>query len=160
MNVESERFEGQQPSFAQSQQSSRQNNREDREEQGGGGYQGGAERGSAQSDDFLPVQTADINLSGDVMAVTTDLLLVMNTSGKEIVIENRAWWYAQEQGFFADVGDQVELAGFYDNNGVFEVSWIANRALGSEVQIRDAGGRPNWAGGNGGRGGQGGGLDS
>jgi len=156
LNVESKGLEGQRQGLAQSQQSSRQNNREDREDQGEGGYQGGAERGSAQSGDYLPVQAEDINLRGSVTAVTADLLQVKDTYGSEIVIENRAWWYAQELGFFANVGDQLELTGFYDDNGVFEVSWIANLTLGSEVQIRDEGGRPNWAGGNGGRGGQGG----
>ena len=160
LNVEREGIEGQRQGFSQSQQSNRQNDRDDRDQKGGGyqggGYQGGAERGLAQSGEFLPEQAEEINLRGIVLSVTSDLLQVRDSTGTEIVIENRAWWYAQEQGFFASVGDQLDLAGFYDENGVFEVSWIANLTLGSEVQIRDVSGRPNWAEGNGSQGRQGG----
>ena len=156
MNPERDGFQGQRQGFSPSQQSNRQNSQADREEQDEGGYQGGAGRGSARSGDFFPVQTEVINLSGEVITVTPDFLQVRDSSGSDIMIENRAWWYAQEQGFFANVGDQLELVGFYDDHGVLEVSWIANRTLSSEVQIRDDGDRPYWAGGNGGRGGQGG----
>lgn len=157
LNVEKEGIEGQRQGFSQSQQSNRQN---DRDEQGGG-YQGGgnqssAERGSTQSGEYLPVQTEEIYLLGTVLSVTADQLQMKDGSGTEIVIENRAWWYAQEQGFSANAGDQLELTGFHDDNGVFEVAWIANLTLGSEVQIRDVSGRPNWSGGNGGQGRQGG----
>lgn len=160
LNVEGEGIEGQRQDFSQSQQSNRQNDRNERDEQGGGyqrgGYQGGTERGSAQSGEYFPEQIEEINLRGYVLSMTADLLQVSDSTGTEVVIENRAWWYAQEQGFSANVGDELELTGFYDENGVFEVSRIANLTLGSEVLIRDVSGRPNWAGGNGGKGRQGG----
>jgi hypothetical protein len=148
--------DGQRQGSAQSQNSNRQNSREDHEDLERKGYQGGVERGSGQSGDSFSKQSGNINLSGEAMAVTTDFLKIKSASGAEIVIENRAWAYAQEQGFTAHVGDLLELTGFFDGNGVFEVSWIANRTLDNEVQIRDEGGRPYWAGGNGWRGGQGG----
>jgi hypothetical protein len=114
--------------------------------QGQGGYGGegrsdapgdGTGTGQAQVDEWLTLQ-------GSVTAVDADTLVVQTGSG-EVIIENRPWWTAQEQSFSAQVGDQVTLVGFYEDEE-FEVGQIRNDTTGQTVSIRDESGRPLWAG--------------
>lgn len=100
-------------------------------------YGDGTGTGQAQVDEWL-------TLTGAVTAVDADLLAV-DTAGGEVLVENRGWWYAQEQGFAARVGDQVTLTGFYENDA-FEVGQIDNLTTGQSVTLRDQDGRPMWAG--------------
>jgi len=85
-----------------------------------------------------------LTLTGAVTAADADLLVV-DTAGGEAIVENRGWWYAQEQGFVAQVGDQVTLTGFYEGDA-FEVGRIDNLTTGQTVTLRDENGRPLWAG--------------
>jgi hypothetical protein len=48
--------------------------------------------------------------------VDANALVVTTTNGNQVIVENRAWWYAQEQGFSAQVGNPVTLVGFYEDN--------------------------------------------
>jgi hypothetical protein len=130
--------------------------------QGRGGYGGqgredasrdGTGTGQAQAEEWLTLQ-------GTVVSVDADVLIVETTGGEQIAVENRAWWFAQEQGFSVQIGDQVTLVGFYEGSDLstssgqrFEVSRIDNVTSGQSVLVRDENGRPLWAGG--GRGGQG-----
>ena len=93
--------------------------------------------GQAEVDEWL-------TLSGTVTSVDADLLVV-ETAGGEVAMENRGWWYAQEQGFAAQVGDELVLTGFYENED-FEVGQIENLTTGQAVTLRDETGRPMWAG--------------
>jgi hypothetical protein len=118
--------------------------------QGGSGSQGRAEAPAAGSplaethvDDWLSVV-------GTVGSVDSSVLVV-HTDGQEVVVEGRAWRFAQELGFTAQVDDQVTLTGFYED-GEFKVSQIDDATNGETVLIRDETGRPMWAG-RGGRGG-------
>jgi hypothetical protein len=86
------------------------------------------------------------------VSVDADMLVVQTSSGEQVTMENRPWWFAQEQGFSAQVGDQVALVGFYEN-GDFEAGQISDSTNGQTVLVRDESGRPLWAG----RGGRGGG---
>lgn len=87
---------------------------------------------------------------GTVKDVTVDYLLISTDSGLDILIENRAWRFAQDAGFIPDINDSIELSGYVDDKGIFEVSWISNLTNGIFVEIRDENVRPNWAGGGGG----------
>ena len=93
--------------------------------------------GQAEVDEWL-------TLSGTVTSADVDLLVVETASG-EVTVENRGWWYAQEQGFAAQAGDEVVLTGFYEND-LFEVGQIDNLTAGQTVTLRDEAGRPMWAG--------------
>jgi hypothetical protein len=93
--------------------------------------------GQAQVDEWVTLQ-------GSVVSVDADALVVQ-AGGEQIAVENRPWWFAQEQGFSAQVGDQVELVGFYEN-GDFEVGQLSNVTSGQVVDIREENGRPQWAG--------------
>ena len=85
-----------------------------------------------------------LTLSGTVISVDADALVVQTAEG-EVTVENRPWWFAQESGFGAQVGDQVTLTGFYED-GAFEVGQIDDLTSGQTVSIRDENGRPGWAG--------------
>jgi hypothetical protein len=63
-----------------------------------------------------------------------------------VVVENRPWWFAQEQGVEVQPGDGIVLTGFYED-GEFEVGEIKNLRSGQVVEIREESGRPLWAGG-------------
>ena len=125
----------------------------------GGGYGNGSDKqGYEQSGDGVPfgdgvpdaVVDEWVTLQGTVTAVDASLLEVTTSDGKVILVENRAWWFAQEQGLTLAAGDSVSLTGFYDD-GVFEAGSITSLATSQTVSLRDADGRPLWSGrGNGG----------
>jgi len=94
--------------------------------------------GQAQVDAWLQVQ-------GNVVSVDADALIILTAEGEQIAVENRPWWFAQEQGFSAQVDDQVNLTGFYEGES-FEVGRIDDTTNGQTVLIRDESGRPMWAG--------------
>jgi hypothetical protein len=114
--------------------------------QGRGGYGQGREdaqgdqmgTGQAHVEEWLTIQ-------GTIARVDADALVVQTDSGEQITMENRPWWFAQEQGFSAQVGDQVALIGFYEN-GDLEVGQISNATNDQMVLVRDENGRPLWAG--------------
>ena len=114
-------------------------------DQGGNGGQG---RQNAQGDRTGSGE-AKVNewllIEGTVVSVDENTLVVQTTAGTQVRVENRAWWFAQEQGFSAQSGDQVTLTGFYEGAD-FEVGQIANDTSNQIVLIRDETGRPLWAG--------------
>lgn len=87
-----------------------------------------------------------VSFTGTVTQVNGDLLVILSEKGNEIVIENRAWWFATDAGFSAGIGDSIALNGFYEAVDKFEVSYIENLTKGVEVQIREGSRRPLWAG--------------
>ena len=86
-----------------------------------------------------------LTLQGTVVSVDADVLVVETASGEQVTMENRPWWFAQEQGFSAQVGDRVTLIGFYEGDR-FEVGQIEGITKGQTVLVRDENGRPLWAG--------------
>jgi hypothetical protein len=110
--------------------------------QGNGGAAapgGGDAVGQAEVDEWL-------ELHGTVLSVDDSSLVVETATGEEVAVENRAWWFAQEEGFSAQAGDQVTLLGFHEGDG-FEAGGITNDTNGESVLIREESGRPLWAGG-------------
>jgi hypothetical protein len=103
-----------------------------------GGSGDGTGTGQAQVDEWL-------TFDGTVVSVDADALAVLTATGEEVVVENRPWWFAQEQGFAPQPGDQVTLVGFYED-GTLEVGQIADASNGQSIQLRDESGRPMWAG--------------
>ncbi len=115
--------------------------------QGGQGATGdSAGAGQAKAVEWLQFQ-------GIVVSADPDALVVETAAGEEFIVEGRPWWFAQEQGFLAQAGDQVTLAGFYEQGDPLtdlgqhlEVGRIENTSNGQTVLIRDENGRPLWAG--------------
>jgi hypothetical protein len=100
------------------------------------GDQAGA--GQAEVDAWISVQ-------GSISAIDVDGLVIQTVDGHEIIVEGRAWSFAQELGFWAQVDDQVTLTGFYEGED-FEVAHIEDTTNRQSVLLRDENGRPNWAG--------------
>lgn len=118
---------------------------------GGGGNYGEVAPGSPQ----VPQPMAESEdhqwqaLKGLVIAVDAEQMTVATGAG-HIEVVDRPWDFALQQGFVAQVGDQVSLMGF-DEAGTFEVGQLINETTGQQVQIREESGRPLWAGGGRGR---------
>lgn len=87
-----------------------------------------------------------VELTGQVTSVDSTLLVVSTASGEAVEIANRAWLFAQEQGFSPQAGDTLVLTGFYETDGRLEVSHIEDLTSGSSLVLRDENGRPMWAG--------------
>jgi hypothetical protein len=131
---------------------------------GRGGYAQGGNRGGygSQGREGAPgdqIGTGQANveewltLQGTVVSVDADTLVVQTASGEQVTMENRPWWFAQEQGFSAQVGDQVTLVGFHEGDNPstgsgdrFEVGRIDDATNGQTFLVRDENGRPLWAG--------------
>ncbi len=84
-------------------------------------------------------------VSGTVIAVDGNALVIKTADSAIVEVANRAWLYAQERGFVARLGDRVTVVGFYEN-GDLEVGRISNETSGQMVSLRDEAGRPLWAG--------------
>ncbi len=115
--------------------------------QGGAAAQGGARDQAPAGQSGLP--QADVQpdawrtLEGTVVSVADDLVEIRTAVGEVIPFEGRPLSFALEQGFSLEVGDAVALAGF-DEDGEFKISQVtSNRA---SITLRDASGRPGWAG--------------
>ena len=110
---------------------------------GGQGGGNGLESNRVTSDDkFKDI----VSFTGIVSQVNEDQLMILCEKGNEIVIENKAWWFATDTGFSAEIGDSIYVNGFYETADEFEVSTVENLTKGVEVQIREGSGRPLWAG--------------
>jgi hypothetical protein len=83
-------------------------------------------------------------LHGIVSTVGGDTLTVELPDGETIVVEGRAWSFAQERGFTSQVGDQVKLTGAIQDE--FQIWGIENLTTGQTITLRDGNGRPQWAG--------------
>jgi len=103
-------------------------------------------RGVGSGDGTGQAQVGEwLTLEGTAVSVNEDALVVQTTAGDEVVVENRPWSFALEQGFNAQPGDQMTLTAF-DEDGVLEVGQITDLSSGQSVQLRDESGRPMWAG--------------
>jgi len=84
--------------------------------------------------------------TGIVTQVNEDLLEILCENDNEIGVEGRALRFVMDAGFSAEIGDLITLDGFYETTDEFEITHIENLSKNVEVQIREDGGRPLWAG--------------
>lgn len=73
-------------------------------------------------------------------------MVVSTADGEMVVIEGRAWRFAQELGYTARVNAPITVVGFYED-GEFKVVQISGNDSEVPLQLREPGGRPMWAGG-------------
>ena len=99
-------------------------------------WQSGVPQADVQPDEWLTIQ-------GTVVSVADDLVAIRTAAGEVIPFEGRPLSFALEQGFNLKVGDAVALAGF-DEDGEFKISQVTSN--GVSITLRDASGRPGWAG--------------
>ena len=87
---------------------------------------------------------------GKVLSVN-EIAMELATSDTEVfVIEGQSWRYAQKLGFTAQIGDEVSVFGFLENDE-FKVGSLENTVSDQIVILREPSGRPIWAGGGSGR---------
>ncbi len=107
----------------------------------------GGGRNSRQSETTGEVAAVEwFEFQATVTSVESDMLTLTSKDGQTIEVAGRPWRYAQEQGFVPQVNDQLVLKGFYDANGRLEVAEMSNLSNQAGLSIRDANGRPAWAG--------------
>jgi len=105
----------------------------------GNGYRGGNSGDQTMAIEWLTYE-------GAVQFMDEISLVILATNGETVEISDRAWRYAQEQGFLPKVGDQVTLTSFYDDYGSLEVASISDLTNNQSITLRDVNGRPMWAG--------------
>lgn len=116
-------------------------------QQGGGrdsqaaGGQGIQARANSSQASALPAQT----LEGIVLSIDDSQMTLLTEQG-EVEVADRAWRFALEQGFMAEVGQRVRVSG-YDENGEFAIAQMLNLSTQQQVVVREQSGRPMWAGG-------------
>jgi len=112
--------------------------------QGQGGGRGGQGRNSSGwNPEYSESLPALATLEGTVASVTPEMLVIATTGAGDIIIEGRAWRYAQEMGYTFQLNQQVSLTGF-EEDGEFKAVSIS--AGGDQFLFREQGGRPMWAG--------------
>lgn len=82
---------------------------------------------------------------GVVIASNEEMLTILLDDGESLVIEGRAWSFAQEQNLAVDINDRLVLHGFFEGD-TFEVGHIDNLTTQQAVALREESGRPLWAG--------------
>jgi len=108
---------------------------------GGGGGGGGSIAGHSEA------ETASwITVVGSVVSADAEALVVSTAAGETVVIEGRAWRFAQELGYTARVNAPITVVGFYEDSE-FKVVQISGNSGEAPLQLRDPGGRPVRAGG-------------
>jgi len=107
----------------------------------GGRNSGGSIAGHSE------VETASlITVEGSVLSADAEALVVNTADGETVVIEGRAWRFAQELGYTASVDAPITVVGFYED-GEFKVVQISGKVGEVPLQLREPSGRPVWAGG-------------
>ncbi|MGC9400008.1 MAG: hypothetical protein ACP5HM_12845 [Anaerolineae bacterium] len=81
---------------------------------------------------------------GEIIELDSEML-VQTEDGDEILIGLGQIWYRDEAGFVLTVGDEVSVEGFYED-GEFKAGVVENLSTGETLTLRDASGRPMWAG--------------
>lgn len=116
--------------------------------QGGQGTGGGAggPSGLAESGGDPQAEVAEwVTLQGTVESVSVDEAVIAASTGETILLDGRAWSFAQEAGFSVEAGEEVSITGFYEE-GDFEIGMVEDLTSGQSIQLREQSGRPAWAG--------------
>jgi hypothetical protein len=87
-----------------------------------------------------------ISMTASVLEVDEAALTLEQEDGSLLVIEGRAWRYALESGFNIETGSVVLVSGFYED-GEFKPGTLEDLTRTQSVVLRQASGKPMWAGG-------------
>ena len=71
-------------------------------------------------------------------------IIVQSADGAEVLVGTGPQ-YLQSQGFVLESGDAVRISGYWDD-GEFKAAQITRLSDGASIVLRDAEGRPAWAG--------------
>ncbi len=101
-----------------------------------GAIRGG--EGSASVDEWLEVV-------GTVVSMNEEVLVLQLEDGQEMVVECKSWTFALELGFTTDIGHELKLYGFYEDDE-FEIGGFEDLTTQLLTMVREESGRPLWAG--------------
>ena len=82
-------------------------------------------------------------MEGAVVAL--DDLVIETASGKRVQVGLGPSTYREAQGFDLQIGQDVRVAGYWED-GEFRATQVENLTTGNGIVLRDATGRPMWAG--------------
>ncbi len=82
-------------------------------------------------------------ITGSVLVADSEL--TVQTEDGEVLVGLGQSWYREEQGFQVSAGDEVRVEG-YEEDGEFKAGSVKNLSTGATITLRDATGRPMWAG--------------
>ena len=80
-----------------------------------------------------------------VVIVSDSEILVRTGDGSEVLVGLGQAWYREQANFTVAVGDEVSVVGFHED-GEFKAVTVENLSTGASITLRDATGRPAWAG--------------
>jgi hypothetical protein len=117
--------------------------------QGSGGGQGrggqGRNSGREASEPDVHADTILQSLEGTIVNVSPEAVVINTAEGQDVLIEGRAWRYAQEMGYSLQVGQSITVSGFEEDGEFKAVEILAGPGV-SAFQFREKSGRPMWAG--------------
>ncbi len=133
--------------------------------QGGGGWRGGREQtrsqaggGAGRGAQGNPTNTTSgtpqsqanvtdwVTVNGTVKAAQATGLSVTSDAGEPVWLQLGQPNFWQNQGVTFNVGDRVSIVGFYENEQL-QAKSVTNDTTQQTLTLRDATGRPLWAGG-------------
>jgi hypothetical protein len=82
-------------------------------------------------------------ITGPVLVAGSEL--TVQTEDGEVLVGLGQSWYREDQGFQVSAGDEVRVEG-YEEDGEFKAGSVENLSTGATITLRDATGRPMWAG--------------
>jgi hypothetical protein len=82
-------------------------------------------------------------IEGLVLAM--DELVIETSSGTTVQVGLGPSFYRESQGFVLEVGANVRVSGYWEENE-FKAAQVENLDTGQSIILRDASGRPMWAG--------------
>lgn len=90
-----------------------------------------------------------ITVEGTVVAVELNAIAIETPSSETMLVQLGPENYWIEQNIAFEAGDQVEVVGFYEDEASFTAGTITLLETNETLALRDADGRPLWAGGSG-----------
>ncbi len=80
-----------------------------------------------------------------VVIASDSEILVRTGDGSEVLVGLGQAWYREQANFTVAVGDEVIVVGFHEDSE-FKAVTVENLSTGASITLRDATGRPAWAG--------------
>jgi hypothetical protein len=79
------------------------------------------------------------------LVVETDELVIETSSGETVQVGLGPSAYREAQGFVLETGENVRVSGYWEDDE-FKATELENLTTGQSIVLRDATGRPMWAG--------------
>lgn len=116
------------------------------DQQGQGSGQGLSEQqGQGQGSEY---RTQTTPIEGETIkgvVLETAELVIETAAGEQIQIGLGPSFYREAQGFVLEVGDSVQVTGYWEDDE-FKAALVENLDTTQRIVLRDADGRPMWAG--------------